>query len=90
MAGKAANLSRYDHVRSVAGKGLETITFAILKFPAPSTVNWTIGASVRPKGLTKNDGRGTRAIQGYLGHKSIGNTVKYTELARNRFAGFSD
>jgi hypothetical protein len=26
----------------------------------------------------------------YLGHKSIGNGVKYTELAPNRFQGFSD
>jgi type 1 fimbriae regulatory protein FimB/type 1 fimbriae regulatory protein FimE len=37
-----------------------------------------------------NDGQDTRAIQGYLGHKSISNTVKYTELAPNRFAGFSE
>jgi type 1 fimbriae regulatory protein FimB/type 1 fimbriae regulatory protein FimE len=35
-----------------------------------------------------NDGRDTRAIQHYLGHKNIENTVKYTELAPDRFDGF--
>jgi site-specific recombinase XerD len=28
-----------------------------------------------------NDGVDTRTIQGYLGHKSIQHTVRYTELA---------
>jgi type 1 fimbriae regulatory protein FimB/type 1 fimbriae regulatory protein FimE len=37
-----------------------------------------------------NEGKDTRSIQGFLGHKSIQNTVKYTELAPNRFSGFSD
>jgi type 1 fimbriae regulatory protein FimB/type 1 fimbriae regulatory protein FimE len=35
-----------------------------------------------------NDGRDTRAIQHYLGHKNIQNTVKCTELASDRFEGF--
>lgn len=35
-----------------------------------------------------NDGVDTRAIQHYLGHKNIQHTVKYTELAFNRFQGF--
>jgi type 1 fimbriae regulatory protein FimB/type 1 fimbriae regulatory protein FimE len=35
-----------------------------------------------------NDGRDTRAIQHYLGHKNIQNTVKYTELASDRFDDF--
>lgn len=34
-----------------------------------------------------NSGTDTRLIQGYMGHKSITNTVKYTELAANRFKG---
>jgi type 1 fimbriae regulatory protein FimE len=34
------------------------------------------------------DGQDTRAIQAYLGHASIGNTVKYTELAPGRFRNF--
>lgn len=32
-----------------------------------------------------NDGVDTRTLQAYLGHKSIGNTVRYTELAPGRF-----
>ncbi len=34
-----------------------------------------------------NDGRDTRLIQDYLGHKNITHTVRYTELAQNRFKG---
>jgi site-specific recombinase XerD len=33
-------------------------------------------------------GQDTRAIQGYLGHKNIANTVRYTELSPNRFKDF--
>jgi integrase len=32
-----------------------------------------------------NEGVDTRTIQGYLGHKSIQHTVRYTELAPSRF-----
>lgn len=35
-----------------------------------------------------NDGHDTRAIQHYLGHKNIQHTVRYTELAANRFRNF--
>ncbi len=35
-----------------------------------------------------NDGHDTRAIQHYLGHKNIQHTVRYTELAPDRFKGF--
>jgi type 1 fimbriae regulatory protein FimE len=35
-----------------------------------------------------NDGRDTRAIQHYLGHRSIASTVRYTALAPDRFKGF--
>jgi len=35
-----------------------------------------------------NDGRDTRAIQHYLGHKNIQHTVRYTELSANRFKDF--
>jgi site-specific recombinase XerD len=35
-----------------------------------------------------NDGVDTRALQGYLGHKNIQHTVRYTELAPTRFKGF--
>ena len=35
-----------------------------------------------------NDGQDTRAIQHYLGHKSINSTVRYTALAPDRFKNF--
>jgi site-specific recombinase XerD len=35
-----------------------------------------------------NDGRDTRALQHYLGHKNIMHTVRYTELSPDRFRNF--
>jgi site-specific recombinase XerD len=35
-----------------------------------------------------NDGRDTRALQHYLGHKNIMHTVGYTELSPERFKDF--
>jgi len=35
-----------------------------------------------------NAGQDTRAIQMYLGHKNIQHSVRYTELAPNRFRDF--
>ncbi len=35
-----------------------------------------------------NQGHDTRAIQGYMGHANIKNTVIYTDLAPNRFKSF--
>jgi len=35
-----------------------------------------------------NDGKDTRALQHYLGHKNIQHTVRYTELAPHRFKDF--
>jgi len=35
-----------------------------------------------------NDGVDTRAIQDYLGHKSITNTVRYSRLSPERFKSF--
>ena len=34
-----------------------------------------------------NQGTDTRTIQAYLGHRNIGNTVRYTELSASRFKG---
>jgi type 1 fimbriae regulatory protein FimE len=35
-----------------------------------------------------NDGQDTRAIQHYLGHRSIVSTVRYTALAPDKFKNF--
>jgi type 1 fimbriae regulatory protein FimB/type 1 fimbriae regulatory protein FimE len=35
-----------------------------------------------------NKGHDTRALQAYLGHRNIQHTVRYTELAPNRFKGW--
>jgi integrase len=35
-----------------------------------------------------NDGHDTRTLQAYLGHRNIQHTVRYTELAANRFDKF--
>jgi type 1 fimbriae regulatory protein FimB/type 1 fimbriae regulatory protein FimE len=35
-----------------------------------------------------NDGIDTRALQAYLGHRNIQNTMRYTALAPDRFKGF--
>jgi len=37
-----------------------------------------------------NDGVDTRTIQGYLGHRSIQHTVRYTELSAKRFKNLWD
>jgi type 1 fimbriae regulatory protein FimB/type 1 fimbriae regulatory protein FimE len=41
-----------------------------------------------PVGLMANDGHDTRALQHYLGHKNIQHTVRYTEMAPDRFKDF--
>ena len=35
-----------------------------------------------------NRGEDTRSIQAYLGHRNISHTVRYTEMAPDRFKGF--
>ena len=35
-----------------------------------------------------NDGHDTRSLQHYLGHKNIQHTVRYTEMAPDRFKDF--
>jgi hypothetical protein len=40
------------------------------------------------KEMAERDERPTRAIQHYLGHRSIASTVRYSALAPDRFKGF--
>ncbi len=57
--------------------------FAALGFPVhPHMLRHACGFKLA------NDGHDTRAIQHYLGHKNIQHTVRYTELAPDRFNGF--
>jgi type 1 fimbriae regulatory protein FimE len=35
-----------------------------------------------------NEGHDTRSLRHYLGHKNIGHTVRYIELAPDQFEGF--
>jgi site-specific recombinase XerD len=35
-----------------------------------------------------NDGHDTRALQHYVGHKNIQHTVRYTDMAPDRFKDF--
>jgi hypothetical protein len=57
---------------------------------APAPPPPTAATAVRQPGdsFVANDGHDTRAIQAYLGHRSIMSTVRYTALTSNRFKNF--
>jgi type 1 fimbriae regulatory protein FimE len=58
---------------------------AQLPFPVhPHMLRHACGFSLANKGVD------TRSIQQYLGHRNIQHTVRYTELAPQRFRGFWD
>jgi type 1 fimbriae regulatory protein FimB/type 1 fimbriae regulatory protein FimE len=68
---------------------------SVRKMVARAGRNANIGFPVHPHMLRHacgyklaNDGHDTRAIQHYMGHKNIQHTVRYTELAPDRFNGF--
>jgi type 1 fimbriae regulatory protein FimB/type 1 fimbriae regulatory protein FimE len=68
---------------------------AVRKMIVRAGVRAKIGFPVNPHALRHacgyklaNDGRDTRAIQDYLGHRNIKNTELYTELAADRFRDF--
>ena len=70
-------------------------TSAVRKIIARAGQSAGIGFPVHPHMLRHstgyklaNDGHDTRAVQHYLGHKNIQHTVRYTELAANRFKDF--
>jgi len=47
------------------------------------------GQLVRAHGLElANEGHDTRSLQHYLGHKNIAHTVRYTDMAPDRFKRF--
>jgi Integrase core domain len=50
---------------------------------------WRTASPIRPDlGFRHAQGRDTRSLQAYLGHKNIQHTVRYTELAPTRFKGW--
>lgn len=70
-------------------------TSTIRKLVARAGKTAEIGFPVHPHMLRHacgfklaNEGHDTRAIQHYLGHKSIQHTTRYTELSANRFNNF--
>ncbi len=69
-----------SNVRKLVTRAGET---AKLKFPVhPHMLRHACGYKLA------NDGHDTRALQHYLGHKNINHTVRYTEMAPDRFKGF--
>jgi integrase len=58
--------------------------------PGPSTrFTRRVGALIVACGYAlANAGHDTRALQAWLGHKNIQHTVRYTELAPDRFKDF--
>ena len=67
----------------------------VRKLIARAGKNANLGFPVHPHMLRHacgyklaNEGHDTRAIQHYMGHRNIQHTVRYTELAADRFNGF--
>ena len=69
-----------SNVRKLVTKAGQT---AALPFPVhPHMLRHACGYKLA------NDGHDTRALQHYLGHKNITHTVRYTEMAPDRFKSF--
>ena len=69
-----------DNVRKLVQRGGQE---AKLPFPVhPHMLRHACGYKLA------NDGHDTRAIQHYLGHRDIQNTVRYTQLSAQRFKDF--
>src|SRR5262245_12764718 len=74
----------------VAGERLAQLAAWLEKCEAagfPFQINSHVLRHSRGYRLT-NDGRDTRSIQHYLGHRSIASTVRYMALAPDRFKDF--
>lgn len=69
-----------DNVRKIVARAGEE---AQLPFPVhPHMLRHACGFKLA------NDGHDTRALQHYLGHRNIAHTVRYTEMAPDRFKTF--
>jgi len=77
LSGKPMTTRTVHHVVAEAGKA------AGIPFPThPHSLRHACGYRLA------NEGRATRDIQGYLGHRNYRHTVIYTELSTTRFKGF--
>jgi integrase len=96
----ALTLERLGHIRRQPGvaRSIEVL-LAPEDLPVEALEGATIGKRPQPtvarlRSLQRdcvrlaNDGQDTRALQQYLGHKNIQRTVRYTELAADRFKSF--
>ena len=91
-------VTRCEHCASYGAITRETPTYS---FPSAAGPSQRLGEAakmpfpIHPHMLRHacgfklaNDGHDTRALQHYLGHKNIQHTVRYTELAPDRFKDF--
>jgi type 1 fimbriae regulatory protein FimB/type 1 fimbriae regulatory protein FimE len=77
LGGKPMTTRTVHHVVAEAGRA------AGIPFPVhPHCLRHACGYRLA------NEGRATRDIQGYLGHKNMRHTIGYTELGAMRFKGF--
>lgn len=79
----------------VSERGAPFTTAGFARMIARSAVSAGLGLKVHPHMLRHacgfalaNAGHDTRALQAYLGHRNIQHTVRYTELAPDRFRHF--
>lgn len=79
----------------VSERNAPLTTSAFRKILSRAAEKANLGFPTHPHSLRHSTGRylanigyDTRAIQAYMGHKNIQHTVRYTELAPNRFEGF--
>ena len=82
------------HVLVIERKGPLT-TSTVRKLVTRAGVKAKMGFPLHPHMLRHgcgfklaNDSQDARSIQHYMGHKNIQHTVRYTELACDRFNGF--
>jgi integrase len=62
---------------------------ALARLPSSASRRLTRTCCGTPAGFARaNKGHDTRALQAYLGHKNIQHTVRYTDLAPDRFKDF--
>jgi site-specific recombinase XerD len=79
----------------VSERGAPFTTAGFAKMIERAAANAALGLKAHPHMLRHacgfalaNKGRDTRALQAYLGHRNIQHTVRYTELAPDRFKNF--